>query len=178
MVIAATVIVAVILIASGCGGSGKGAPSPSARSEKVPPFAREPEPPPADPAEEGLLRLIPSRTEVRGWEEITFTVDGQPPVSSMKITGGVDSYLERWYGNSWVTEYLLLAAYGSNLPSAHPYPARVAIVDLNLGWPQRIRLPKNIQPGWYQIRKEISVYNGGASRSKKHTAYGRLRVLP
>lgn len=155
----------------------KGDPSPGSGPEKAPSLACISTLPEADPAEEGLFRLIPSRTEVRAGEEITITISSQQPVSILR---GVDSYLECWDGKEWAIKYLLLTAVSSDSkPSAHPYPAtNVAIESIGLigPGPDAIRLPGDLRPGWYRLRKTFRLENGKSSVAR--TAYARLWVVP
>lgn len=155
----------------------KGDPSPGSGPEKAPSLACGSTLPEADPAEEGPFRLIPSRTEVRAGEEITITINSQQPVSILR---GVDSYLECWDGKEWAIRYLLLTAVSSgSKPSAYPYPTtHVAIESIGLigPGPDAIRLPGDLRPGWYRIRKTFLLEDGKSS--VPHTAYARLRVLP
>lgn len=132
--------------------------------------------PQADPAEDGPSRLIPSKVRVRAGEEITITIESR---HSGTISRGIDSYLECWDGRDWVTKYLLVTPHQSGMkPSSHPYPFEGAIISIGLigPGPERIRLPGNLRPGWYRLRKEFYLEDEKSSISQ--TAYARLRVVP
>ncbi len=152
-------------------------PSPVSKPDQAPPLVCSSEFPKANPDDAGSFRLNLSKTEIRAGEEIAITID-----TRRQVTRGVDSYLECWNGKGWVTKYLLLTSYSSDMePSSSPYPAGVIIVDLGLSGPgpERIRLPNDLEPGWYRIRKTFSLDDSDQYEGYyvSHTAYGRLRVI-
>lgn len=130
--------------------------------------------PAADTTEDGLFRLIPSKTKVWPGQEITMTIESPQPGT---IERGIASTLECWNGRDWVTKYVLLTPSETRgKPSAHPFPlpTDLAIPDIAFigPGPERVRLSNNLKPGWYRISKDFFLEN------EKHTAYTRLRVLP
>ncbi len=182
------VISAIIFSSSGCGGFGnvrketdthlaaQRTPSSGGDSKNAPDPTCKFNAPESDPGEKGPFRLTLSRAEVRAGEEITMSIDSQQPVS---IERGVDSYLECWNGKVWLTNYLLVSTHFSDKgPTAHPYPGDVGypLIGIPGPGPERIRLPGDLKPGWYQIRKAFRVQDGKSS--VPHTAYGRLQVVP
>lgn len=133
--------------------------------------------PETDSAEASPFRLTPSKTQVWAGEEITIMIESRQPGS---IERGIDAYLECWDGENWVTKYTLITPLENDRgPYVYPYPAGVPIEDIALlgPGPDIIRLPGNLKPGWYRIRKRFSLVLGNGEYVSQ-TAYARLRIVP
>lgn len=134
--------------------------------------------PGADTTGDGLFRLIPSKIKVWPGQEIAITIESPQPGT---IVRGIASNLECWNGEGWATKYVLLTPNESRgKPSAHPFPLPTDLVIPSIALvgpgPERIRLPFNLKPGWYRIRKEFDLENETPMLSQM--AYARVRVLP
>jgi len=122
-----------------------------------------------------------SKPIARPGEYLTFLIC----YSAFEIERGMDSYLEHWNGKQWITTHLLVSgevdsgfipSY-SSYPSAGELPA-IAFIDAGPEW---VRLPDNIDPGTYRIKKEFIAYmleDDPGKVSEKITAYGEVRVIP
>jgi len=135
-----------------------------------------PEPPP-DPVSPRGVSLILSKTTAQAGEELELTIEG---AGSSTIVRGVDSYLERWNGKDWVPEYALLTPLSpGETPDVHPLrlgPPVIQLVALVGPGPERVRLPDDLQPGLYRIRKEVSLEDG--DKSEREILFARLQVVP
>ncbi|MCG0237740.1 MAG: hypothetical protein L6E13_00200 [Firmicutes bacterium] len=134
-----------------------------------------PEPPP-DPVSPRGVSLALSKDTARPGEELDLTIEG---AGSYSILRGVDSYLERWDGQDWVPEYALLTPLApGEAPGVHPLrlgPPIVEQIGLTGPGPERVRLPDDLRPGLYRIRKEVFLEDG--DRSERETLFARLQVV-
>lgn len=118
------------------------------------------------------VRLVASATQVRPGDEITIRVEGAP---AGEVTRGLDAYLECWTGAEWAPQYIHLFD-AANMPTVQAYPlppnhAIPAIGFIGPG-PDRIKIPAEIAPGLYRIRKTISVTSSG-----QHTLHVLIEVI-
>jgi hypothetical protein len=106
------------------------------------------------PGENTGLRLTPANLKPGQPLQLKVTAGGD-------VMRGVDSYLECWDGKGWSTRYLLEVGWGSPeaKPTARIYGPGAVIVSLGLigPGPEDLVLPEHMPPGWYRIRKNVSV---------------------
>lgn len=121
----------------------------------------------------GPIRLAFSKEQVRAGEVLSFTILGLDPSQAVR---GIDSYLECWDGERWSTRFILLTN-GQTGPYA-VLQGPVVIKDLGLMGlgPEPIRLPAQLLPGWYRIRKDSPIHRGDGQ--PEPPIYGYLRVIP
>lgn len=166
-------VAVVLLLATGGGGPGPGATAaPAAPSECK---AAEPRPDPTDP---GPLTLVLSQAVARPGEKLTMTVKSLQ--AGARATRGIDSYLECWNGTEWITRFLLVSdTSGDGGARAWPYPPEPNLSIPSIGFPgekpEPVQLPDTLRPGWYRIRKTVSL--DGVPRYTPLTLYARLKVI-
>lgn len=118
------------------------------------------------------LWLVASATQVRPGEEITMRVEGAP----VAVTRGIDAYLECWAGSEWAPRYIMLVDR-SGMPTvrAYPLPPNHTIPDIGLNGRglERIKIPVEIEPRVYRIRKQVSATSYGLQ-----TLYLHIQVVP
>jgi hypothetical protein len=109
--------------------------------------------------------LITSDETARPGQRITLSLRYDQPMS---ISRGIDSYLECWNGNEWVTKFLMVSASGSETPAVQPYPLPPDVTIPGVGitglGPESVNLPTRLSPGWYRIRKQVSILDGDILR--------------
>lgn len=123
------------------------------------PTCKEP-PPAALTAESDAVRLVLSKDVARPGERITMTFTGPRE----RITRGLSAALECWDGRQWAPQYVLISG---TIPSAMPWAKHPVINSIGYDGiqPERIKLPEEIEPGRYRIRKEISVTGEDQTRT-------------
>lgn len=119
----------------------------------------------------GPVHLVLSQGTAGPGEALSFSIAGQ---EAEQMTRGVDSYLECWDGQGWSPRYILFTNVRG--PARAVIFGPVAINSLGLPGlgPEPFRLPAELQPGWYRVRKEFSVSTGGRGDSKTAVAYLRI----
>lgn len=94
------------------------------------------------------------------------------------VTRGITSYLECWTGAHWSPRYTLYVAgrAGANGPFATLYSPHEAVDSLGLmgPGPEQARLPDELTPGWYRIRKDVHIRAG--ERNEQRTVYAALQI--
>lgn len=120
----------------------------------------------------GPVRIVASATQVRPGDQITIQVEGAPAGEVMR---GPDAYLECWTGAEWAPQYIHLFD-ASNMPTVQAYPLppnhTIPAIGLIGPGPDRIKIPAEITPGLYWIRKTISVTSSG-----QHTLHVLIEVV-
>lgn len=104
--------------------------------------------------------------------DLTFTIVDEPAAD---VTRGVDSYLECWDGQGWSPRFILFTDVHGG-PSSLVY-GTVAIISLGLPGtgPEVVRLPDQLHPGWYRLRKGYVTGGGETLRQRTGLAYLQVR---
>lgn len=166
-----TLVLGLLLITSAFS---TGAPTKASVDEVADCSAKEP--PTDSPHPPGQLWLSITTGVVRPGEHVAIMVEGDLTATA---TRGVDSYLECWTGREWVTKFVMIVKSDGGLskPVTRPYPLPrpETIVSLGLSGPgpEPLALPEDLAPGWYRIRKEVSLRGPKVDR---RTLHARIRV--
>jgi len=145
---------------------------PDLLSEREPLKGCELEDPPRPEPEGVWLELDPA--PVRAGDSFAFNVAGVA-ADFGRVTRGIDSYLECWDGSAWSPRYILYAGIGDRQPSLELCgPAIIDAIGLGGPGPEHLVLPDSLEPGWYRLRKEVSVT--GEDGSRVHEAFAFVRV--
>lgn len=114
--------------------------------------------PPPGPRSSSPIALALSQETVRPGMELTMAISG---VDTAGETRGIDSYLECWDGTGWSPRFTLFSTSWTDDhgPQAIFYGLGGAIpaVGFDAATPEPVRLPDQLLPGWYRIRKDFSI---------------------